>query len=109
MLHRPSLLAAALAISTALGGHALAQSHAGSGGDQGGGAGATTSGSGSLNQGPSAGEMQRTNPPTTSNSPSSLSGGPQGSNTGGAVQNVPQSVGRDGKPGGEVSRSDSAR
>jgi uncharacterized membrane protein len=79
---------------------ASAQTNA-AGGGQGAGSTGTTSG-------PS--EMQRVNPPTTSNKPADLSGNVPGGNTGTAVTPVPQAATTDPtRPAPEVPRSDSAR
>ncbi len=86
---------------------AYAQSNAGGSG-QAGGSGAAQ-GAGQLNQGPSAGEMQRNNPPTSANNPSNLSGSGSGSNTGSAQMPAQQGATNTGKPGPEVPRADSTR
>ncbi|HEY0441488.1 MAG TPA: hypothetical protein VGD36_15580 [Xanthobacteraceae bacterium] len=79
------------------------------GGPQTGTTGGASAGSGQSNPGPSAGDMQRTNPPTSSNAPQNLSGGQQGSNTGATVERVPQGATTGDRPGPEVPRSDSRR
>lgn len=103
-MKRHLALAAALAALVLAPAAAVAQT---GGGPQ---TGATAgAGSGQLNPGPSAADMQRTNPPTSSNAPQNLSGGQQGSNTGATVERVPQGAATGGKPGPEVPRSDSKR
>jgi hypothetical protein len=64
---------------------------------------------GTANQGPSAGDMQRANPPGTSDASGNVSGGQPTQNTGNAGIPVQRGASQNGRPGGEVTRSDSAR
>ncbi len=87
---------------------ALAQGQA-SGTPQESGAGTAGNTSNISPRAPSA-DIQRTNPPTSSNRPANLSGNPPGANTG--TSGAPAQHGASEKPGQigrEVPRSDSAR
>lgn len=99
-----AMLAAGLLLAPA-----VARAQASSGAPQGGSSGGAASGTGQLDTGPSASEQQRTNPPTSSNAPQNLSGGQPGSNTGAAIERVPQGAATGDRPGAEVPRSDSVR